>query len=326
MGALDLAGLIIIPLAVAASVSLGWLRTSSQAGRYALAVAVAVGVMAGCWTYPDPLPLSPDKHWHWLPYVGLLAAILGGAAAFSSLPWVDRKLQYFVLGGAAAFILVPQWAAWPESLPARPLLIFRVATYLGLISAGLALLPECLRGRNLAGMLVLAAIGTAALIASEVSLRHGYVSLRVAAALAGCWGASLVWKGKNTEDSSRWSALILALIPVYAVLSGGGMFIAAIEADPPKYLLLGAPAAPLLLWLFAAGPLAQLKGAAAIVAQCIVVLIVPVALLAVSLLHTPPEDEWSEHSGAVQITRGTWQSSGGFPTGGFPRLEIRDWP
>lgn len=301
MGALDLAALVLIPATVAAGVALVWLRLSDRAGRYALSVAVAAGLVAGCWIYPDQLPITPDKHWHWFPYVGALAAIIGGGAAFAPLPVLDRKLLYFALGAAAAFVLVPNWPSWPESLPARPILILRVAAYIGVISAALAFLPDRIRGRGFVWILALSAAASAALITSEVSLRYGNISLRVATALAGCWAASWLLSSEDSHGNPSWPQLTLALIPLYAVLIGGGLFVAAIEPEPPKYPLLLAPATPLLLWLFAFGPLAKLEGLTAIVAQSIAIVLIPAVLLVSSLLQTEPADEWSHSSPSYQV-------------------------
>jgi hypothetical protein len=63
------------------------------------------------------------------------------------------------------------------------------------------------------------------------------------------------------------------MIPVYAVLAGGSAFVGTIEPSPPLPIILVAPAAPLVLWLFAVGPLARLKGAAATVAQFTAILL-----------------------------------------------------
>jgi hypothetical protein len=41
----------------------------------------------------------------------------------------------------------------------------------------------------------------------------------------------------------------------WAMLTGGAAFIAAIEPDPPVWILLAVPPAPLALWLCANGPL-----------------------------------------------------------------------
>ena len=52
------------------------------------------------------------------------------------------------------------------------------------------------------------------------------------------------------------------------------------------------PAAPLALWLFAAGPLARLKGWPAIAAQAAVVL-VPLVILIAWMALAGETDEWS---------------------------------
>jgi hypothetical protein len=185
--------------------------------------------------------------------------------------------------------------------PSRPIWILLLTIYLALIATGLAYLPERLRGRGFIFLLSLAAVGSAALAASEVSLRIGEIGLRVAAALGSCWSASWLFRLDDKSQQDRWPLFTMAIIPVYAVLAGGSAFVAAIEVPPTKYLLLLAPAAPLTLWLFAAGPLAKLNGLVAIAMQSLVVIAVPVALLVPSLLQAEPADEWSSNSVNVNV-------------------------
>lgn len=289
MSELDLLALICIPLAAADWIALRWQRFHPSSARFILAVAFALSVAAGCWLHPNPLPLSPNRHWHWLPYAGLVAAGVGCITVLRALPALGCALLYLFLGAAVAFFLVP---LWPDLKPSRPVWIGLLTVYLAAIGAGLVYLPERLRGRGFIWLLALAAAGTAVLMASEVSLRLGEVGLRVAAAVGGCWAAAWLFQW-NDKSAERWPLLTMAIIPVYAILAGGSAFVAAIDIPPTKNQLLLAPAAPLALWIFAAGPLAKLEGVAAIAAQSIAVLLVPAILLVSSLWQAESNDEWS---------------------------------
>ena len=70
------------------------------------------------------------------------------------------------------------------------------------------------------------------------------------------------------------------LIPAFMVVVGGTAFVGCIEPQQPVFAILLVPAAPLALWTCVWGPLARLRGAAAIAAQSIAVLIT----LAVALI------------------------------------------
>jgi len=75
------------------------------------------------------------------------------------------------------------------------------------------------------------------------------------------------------------------LLPAFAVSIGGSALVAGIEPKPPLWGLFTLPAAPLALWVCAAGPLARLRGAWSAVAAVLVVL-VPIAIAAAWLAVT----------------------------------------
>jgi hypothetical protein len=85
---------------------------------------------------------------------------------------------------------------------------------------------------------------------------------------------------------------IRGLIPVFVLLVGGMAFAGAIEPSPKIYAMFLAPAAPLMLWLFAAGPLARLQGWKAIAAQTAAVIAVLAVALVLVVFGDRGSDEW----------------------------------
>lgn len=275
---LQLTGLLLIPAITAIAVAVVFCKyLPAAAARYALAAAAAIGLLVGSFLYPDRLPLVPERHWHWMPYLGALAVWLGSVP--TRLPWWLRWLGYAGLAAIAGAQLVPGYA---DLKPAWYVLTPLLAVYLFAITCLLSLLPEQLRGRLFIALLACTAAATSVLVCIEVSLRVGLFSLRIPAALASC--AIVSWWLYSTKKSILRDA-VLALIPVFVVLVGGIAFVGAIELSPPRWLLLFAPAAPLMLWLFVRGPLAKLQGTSAAIAQIAVVGSVPLGILVWTLLN-----------------------------------------
>jgi hypothetical protein len=137
----------------------------------------------------------------------------------------------------------------------------------------LTALPDHLSGRLQLGLLTAAAATLAVLIGIDVSARMGQVAVIAAAAMAGCWIAS--WR----LPSANVPAAVRSFAPFFAVLIGGLAFVGAIEVQPLRPVMFVAPTAPLLLWLFASGPLARLKGWPSAAAQTIVVALPAVVAL-----------------------------------------------
>jgi hypothetical protein len=269
---LQLGGLILIPAVTAIAMAVLLLKyLPPAAARYAFAAATAVGFLVGSFTYPDRLPLVPERHWHWLPYLGLLAVWLGSVP--ERLPWWLRRLGYAGIAAIAGALLVPGYA---DLKPAWYVLTPLLAVYFFALICLLTLLPAQLRGRLFIGLLALTAAATSVLVTSEVSLRMGLFSLRIPVAIASCWLVSWWFRFPKL---SMLHAAVLALIPVFVILVGGMAFGATISLTEPRWLLLLAPAAPLMLWLFAWGPLAKLQGVSAVIAQIAAVASVPIAIV-----------------------------------------------
>jgi hypothetical protein len=204
----------------------------------------------------------------------MAAAFVGGCRASSYVAWIAWAL----LAAASAWVLVPTWATlWPPRLVTIPLL----AAYLLLLMALHAFLPDRLLGRLFVALLTAAAIGVALLIAIGVSLKIGQVALAAAAAFGSCSVAAFPPLTPTKTDESMRATASRGLIPTFAVLIGGLAFIGTIEPQKSLPIILLAPAAPLMLWLFVTGPLAKMQGWKAVALQVAVVLVQLTVALAV---------------------------------------------
>jgi hypothetical protein len=287
--AIRMFGLVVfLPALIAAGLtwSLGRFGNAGER-RYSLVLPLAIAFLVAYAFHPDQLPLVPDRHWQWLGYLALGTAMLAGLSALREAQWWERALAMAPVMFVAAWQIVPTW----ETLrPTRPLMIPLVAAYLWLLYLLSSLLPARLRGRAMVFQLACLLLAVAGYVTPEVSVKIGLSLLPAAAAAGGVWLASL-WSFRKDEEQLPLS--VTALLPVFVVLAGGGAFVGAIELPEPRYLLLLIPASPLLLWLFAAGPLANLAGTKAVVAQTLIVAAIPVAVFAWTLLKPEPVDEYS---------------------------------
>lgn len=281
--------LLILPTVVAfvLGVVLGQFK-NAVARRFALCMPIALAFAIGYVANPDRLPLWPERHWHWLPYAALAMAAIGGISREGQW-WWQRLAEFALLVAtlAAAWLIVPRWdALWPT----WPVMILLLDTYLLLLPRLLLALPARLHGRLELFLLAAVTLCVVVYVAAEVSLRIAGCLIPGAAALIGGWLASWCWSGEAKDVKHA----IPGLLPVFAILAGGGAFVGAIELPEPRWSLLAIPAAPLMLWLFACGPLAKLQGTTAAVAQVLAVALIPIAIVAWTVLKTEPEVEWSK--------------------------------
>lgn len=256
--------------------------------RIALAAALAAGFCAGYWLLGEWTSLMPQRHRQWLPWLAMVSAVVALALrrreGETERPREEHQslrrsvapsliLSYVAIAALAIFsawLLVPTWATlWPPRVVTIPLL----AAYLLLLMALLAALPDRLVGKVFVGLLAAAATTVALMIAIAVSLTIGAVALAAAAALGGCAVAARPNYGRG-------------ITPVFAVLIGGLAFVGTIEPQKPLPIILLAPAAPLMLWLFAAGPLVKLQGWKTAVLQVGAVLLPLIVALAVIAIGT----------------------------------------
>jgi hypothetical protein len=239
---------------------------TQAAGRYGLAVALAAAFFAGYALLPSWASLVPQRHWHWLPYLGAGAMVLGPVSVASGISAAERWVLHLLLAIVAACLLVP---AWPNLQPPRSILVIILAAYLFFLMALADALPERLLGTLFLRLLCVVTAATAILIAVTVSLRIGQVAGIAAAALLGCCVLPL----RNQQ-----AVAIRGLIPAFAVIVGGAAFAGSIEPQPPKIGILLASASILGLWACAWGPLTRLRGVGDTAAECTFVL-VPLAVV-----------------------------------------------
>ena len=200
------------------------------------------------------------------------------------LPHWVRGVLLVSLCILAAWLVIPTWDALQ---PTRNVLIPLIAGYFAVIAWLLVALPERLRGRSFLAILTLVATATAALVGVHVSMKVGQAATVAASSLGGCWFAS--WLLRRDKDS----AITLGLIPLYSLTLISFALAGAIEPSPPDWILLLVPATPLLLWLFAFGPLSRLQPIPSIGWQVLVVVIAITIIAACLLLKAEPEEEWS---------------------------------
>lgn len=210
-------------------------------GKGLLPVALAYGYVAGAIASDRAvLPLNPDRAWHWLPFLAIPIAGLGGVIGAT---WRTQRLAGLLAVVAAAFLgggaLTPDWQLWTRQWPAS--LAF-AGTYLSVLTI-VVLLCQAKAGscRWLAGGMAAAALMTAVSIAALVSFR-----LAQPAGLAAAVWVSLF--AVTALDKSGESSRFDGVIPLYALLVGGPAFSACVEPDPPQVWLLLAPLIPALIY------------------------------------------------------------------------------
>ena len=241
---------------ITVSVVIGFLcgRSDDTRRRYAAALAYVGGFVCG-YALLEPHSWRPTTYWHWLPWLGGVAALVGPVGLASGVHFVERWALIAVMSLAAAWLLVPTWA---DLRPSRGAL--------GLAFAGIVFFVTLLLGRlvpRVSGGLLCASVGLSslcgtALIAAFVSLRFG---LLTAAATAAWAGASVAVLRDRTKTSLR------GLLPVHAVIFGGLLLAAQVNVALPRLCFVLIAAAPLMLWPFELRPLAKLRGKSAILVR-----------------------------------------------------------
>jgi hypothetical protein len=245
---------------------------SSLSARNAAAIAFAVAFVFGYALLPSWAELTPTRHWHWLPYLAVIGAVVAPAALAAGVARAERWLLHLLLAVVAAWLLVP---TWPTLQPSRPVFLVLLASYLFLLIALLDGLPSRLLGPLFVAILAAVALCTTILVAASVSVKFGQLAGIATAATVACLVSSLL---RNDVDTTR------GLVPVFTIVVGGLAFVGCVEPSTPLYALLLVPAAPLALWACASKALARLEGARSAAAQIAVVLVpLVVAILLVTL-------------------------------------------
>jgi hypothetical protein len=227
--------------------------------RQAVPIAVGIAWLVGCWLI-EPQVRQPARHWHWLPWLGAVAAVLAPIGLASGVRLAERWTLNALVALAASWFLVPTWA---HLEPPR-------AVYAAVFAAGVFLLTgllELLSRRTSAAWITLAMTLAAAcgagFMADSVSLRFAQLGSVAAATLAGAWVIAL----RNPAPSP-----VRGLPLGYAVIVGGLMLIGWVEnRTAPRISFLLVPLAPLALAFCSVPPLARLRGASAIVARVVAI-------------------------------------------------------
>jgi len=273
---------ILAPAAVALALALLLHRGVKAAAtdRYILATAGGVGFFFGyalMLLVPGFGQLMPASRWQWLPYIGLMSAVVGSLRPRGKLLWG----LWCVLFAAAALLSCEKLAPRGEmlGLPRLASLAILAALMLSLTLL-LEILPARLCGATLPAVLALVAAALmVTLLAAAVSARLAQLAGILFGVFAGCWLAAL-WCRLLPEA-------ICGLIPPFVLLISGLAYVGCVDQDPPVLILLLLPAAPLAVWAAAAGPLAKLTGRAAIICQLALVAI-PLAIIAAVAFFTAP--------------------------------------
>jgi hypothetical protein len=241
-----------IAISIAVSVIVSLLTSvcfsRESAARYAGALGIAAGFLAA-YAYLEPRNLAPTLHWQWLPWLVACAAIMGPIAIASGVGTIERFVVVTLFSLAAAWFLIPTRASF------APMRMTYVINFTLGMTVFWNLLDRLLaRPKSAAAVFVALAATVAsgsALVAFAFSIRIGVLGAAGAAGLAGGVLAFL-WK--------RDAAIIRGLVGPACILLAGELLTAEINdaINPPTIALIAI--APLMLWLFEAGPLAKLKG------------------------------------------------------------------
>lgn len=249
--------------------AVGRLGRGDAASRQAAALAVTAGFLAAYVAY-DWAPLAPKESWQWLPYLAVAAAIVAPAGLAQGIGRIERGALFLVLGAAAAWFLVPDWKEI-EPTRHRHMLTLGAGTWL------LCWFWDATAGRIRGGAMPIsvffAASAGAAVLGFAGILKFVHLAAALAAGVAGWLLASLI---RSRETSFRGATAACA------VLLGGLMYsgrVSSYSGVPlASYVLV--PAAPVCLWVLAAGLLSRLPmGWRAVAGVAVVILPLTVAVV-----------------------------------------------
>jgi len=168
---------------------------------------------------------NPERHWHWLPAIGLFAVIAGSVGFRQGSAFWQRLVCALAVGSLTGWLLVPTWKDLVEQ---RWLLISGLA----IATTGLILFSDRL-GRSLRPLFVLLCFGIAAFlgaawIGAGFSLTNARWLLILGSTIAGMLLAAMLPMCLPRFDMS-------STLPLLCSWLLGGLFIGAIEPKPPRF-------------------------------------------------------------------------------------------
>lgn len=186
---------------------------------------------------------NPERHWHWLPAIGLFAGFAGGFGFRQESPWWQRLVGSIAVGSLTGWLLVPTWKDLAEQ---RWLIIFS----LGVGTMAFTLLTDWL-SRTARPLFILFCFGLASLlgaawIGAGFSLTNARYLLLLGATSAGILLAAMLpmWLPRFNRSS---------MLPLLCSWLLGSLFIGAIEPNPPRFDILLLALLPLALLATANG-------------------------------------------------------------------------
>lgn len=224
-------------LSAAVSISvLTWLpRVCSH--RHAGASGFAAGLTVA-FAFAFGKHISPSTYWHWLPWIVVVAGIIGPIGLASGVTMGERWLMSAVLTLVAGFLLVP---TRPSLLSIRLTYVLMFALTIWLLW-GLADALATTRDVSLLGVILgCMTLNSGSIVAYSYSLTIGFLGLAAFASLTGGLVA-FAW---------RRDSLIIRGMLASQFLATGGVLLAALVNDGLNYAAVGLIlVSPLMLLLF----------------------------------------------------------------------------
>ncbi|MCE2791158.1 MAG: hypothetical protein ACK493_06465 [Planctomycetota bacterium] len=186
---------------------------------------------------------QPERHWHWLPAIAVWCWLAGVAGFRAGSHWLERLFWALTCGALAGYLLVPTWSDLAEQ---------RVYLMVGLGLATVALIMAVdWLGRASRPHFILSCFGVAALVGAAwigagFSLTNARWLLITAAALFGVVLSAMLPVARAKLEPGR-------ILPLLSSWLLGGLFIGAIEPNPPRYEILLLATLPVALLAAALG-------------------------------------------------------------------------
>ena len=266
--------------AVAAFWAMGRWWPRDAARRYQAGMSFAAAVVVGLICLPSTKTLAPTQFWEWIPYLGLVAALVSGITSAAGVMRGERWTAVYLFAVVAAWLLVPKW---PELSPPWPIHVATAAAAIITITALLSQIPDRLRGQAFPAWLTITAACSSVLVLSEVSETFGMLAALPSGALFGCSVAA--WLQKSPAD---WRSIAMP----FTVVVGGYAYLGAVYPTSPIWPMVLIPAVPLSLCVSYWGPLQRVEKNWALVNQGVCIVAAIIAIVVMILLRSGMGDAW----------------------------------